>query len=182
METYTGNFEYAVNKANELINEDKEGLIVSVADNLGFAIGKENDTCNREKIAELGGAVYEGAYLGGTCVVFPNDLSLCRLTHGTDSWGKDTLNKIKKILRNKGLEVMPSGNDLLVYENGNAYKVASYGEGLLGNMFEVVIHLSIGMDLDIINKVCTKPMLKTPKGLAEYNINADEIIQEIIPL
>ncbi len=177
METYNGNFEYAVNKANELISEDKEGLIVSVADKTGFAIGRENNTCNREEVSEQGGAVYEGAYYGGTCVVFQGDINLCRLTHNADSWGKHILNQVKKYLRSKGLQTMPSGNDLLVYENGNAYKVASYAEGYNGDMFEAVVHISIGMDLDLIRDICTKPMNKIPKGLQDYNINADEIIQ-----
>ena len=38
------------------------------------------------------------------------------------------------------------------------------------------IHISIGMDLDLIKAICTKPMVKTPKGLQDYGITQDEII------
>ena len=180
MNVYLLNFNQAAQKAQELISNNEEGLLVATADSLAFAIGKEDKSCDRERIAKLGGTVYEGLWNGGTCVVFPEDISICLISHEQTNFANRVLNSVHTYLKKKGLKVLRSGNDLLIYPKDalTGYKIASFGDSWNpdGTYFEAVVHISIGTDNSIIEQVCTKPMRKTPAALKDYGINTDEML------
>ena len=39
-----------------------------------------------------------------------------------------------------------------------------------------LVQISINQDLEVIKNVCLKPMVKVPKGLGEYGVTTEEII------
>ena len=55
------------------------------------------------------------------------------------------------------------------------YKVASYSSRRFGDLLFSAFHISYEVNLDLIMKICTKPMEKTPKGLNEYEITEQEL-------
>ena len=184
---------YRINKVSELNNlcnseQNKNNDVCYIVkhDSLAIGTGKYPNSYSKDKIAKYGigdNDVFNGEYFGGTIVCFPNDLSIVWITKEDNDAALHCLEEVCKYLNSKNLIVRRSGNDLLLYDNTNAYKVASCAKGTLNSGIVInSLHISIGIDLDIIKDICNKPMLKIPKGLAEYNINADEIIQEIIPL
>lgn len=182
MKIYQGNFEYASQKALELKNNHKEGLIIAISDSISIAIGSKPNTCNYDKINQLNYTIYEGLWNGGTCVVFPNDISLCMIAHNENDFGIKCLQKLQDFLKNKGIKSYKCGNDLIIIEQKNntqyLYKVASSGSAWKNNSyFECVVHISMAVNQDLITQICTKPMLKKPKGLNDYNLNTNEILQ-----
>lgn len=186
MTTITCTFDEAIQHANEAMQSQSEVTLLTIADKLAFAIGEPQNTFNPQKIQELGGQIYNGKWNGGTCVVFPYDLSICIISrldiHNTI--GNKLISNIKTYLEQQNLTILRDGNDLLIYipEQDTCKKIASYAVSTHNNMLETVVHVSIGMDEDIIKQVCTKPVKKQPAGLKQYNISAQEIINYIKPL
>ena len=179
MQLYQGNFRYAAMKALELAATHTNGIAIAVSDEMYFAVGKQPNTHNLQSISELNGDIYEGQWNGGTCVVFPGDLSLCMINNTITDFAHVCLDKIQEYLTKRGLIVRKTGNDLLLYEYPTAIgrKVASCGDSYKEDKyFEAVVHVSIGMDEGIINQVCTKKQTKRPMGLGQYGITAEQVL------
>ena len=60
-----------------------------------------------------------------------------------------------------------------------ALKVGSHGSNWVGELTESVAHFSINMDLNLVGRVCTKPMVKTPGALGKYGVTADVLLEVI---
>ena len=74
---------------------------------------------------------------------------------------------LKQYLINNNIDCEYQGNDLIV---DGIYKVASYSTRRYGDILFTAFHIAINVNLEMIKKVCTKPMVKIPKGLSEYGI------------
>lgn len=175
MKTYKTNYTQAVAIAEQLRSNSEEGLIISIADEIGYATGIEPNTYNKNKIKAI---CYDGKYIGGCCVVLPEDISICKLENKETKFGKQCITALENFLENKGLLVRQNGNDLLVFTDETEYKIASIAQNKTkDNLWETVFHVSINMDKNLIESVCTKKGKQIGIGLAELNINAEEIIE-----
>lgn len=79
-------------------------------------------------------------------------------------------------LKNKSLNAVLDGNDILI----DGFKVASCAENNLEPDYRwcnIVILLPITQNLDLIKSICKKPMLKIPKGLGDYGITTEEVVE-----
>lgn len=116
---------------------------------------------------------YHTHNFGGIIINFKDDICVGHYeTLGYD-FGANFMRDFGSYLFNKNLNVTLNGNDVLV----DNYKVASYMSQNINGCVYTAIHISIGMDLAMIKNICTKPMEKTPKGLQDYGITQEEIIQ-----
>lgn len=171
-------YEQAVAAATLAAERQQECTLVSVADKTGYAIGREPDTCNREAIEPQQAAKYEGLWNGGTCVVAKDDVCICILSKQLTDVGHDMLLAVKVCLEKKGLTVVEDGNDLMLVDGGEQMKVASYAYTQLPRcLVETVVHVSIGMEKELIDSVCTKQGKPVMHGLARYGITPEDIIQ-----
>lgn len=75
-------------------------------------------------------------------------------------------------LQNRNLDVKYDGNDILV----NGYKVSSSGKVTVKDKTYFVFQVSLENDLALIKRICIKPMYKVPKGLREFGITQEEVI------
>ena len=88
----------------------------------------------------------------------------------------EMLNELAAYFRSCGLSATRNRNDILV----DGYKVAS---GMAVNLSpdyrwtSEAAQISVNQEIDLIKKICTKPMEKEPKGLSEYGITTEEIAQ-----
>ena len=79
-----------------------------------------------------------------------------------------------KYLAQKGLpSVRQDNNDILV----DGFKVASGGEITINNWNYMGYQISVNQDIEAIENICTKPMIKIPKALSDYGITTDEIVE-----
>ena len=178
MEKYFTNYSEAVAKAAELRQNHEEGLIVSVADAIGYATGVISEAYDKKQMTS--NDIYEGNYTGGCCVVFEGDLSICRITNNKSNWGKVCITHIEKYLEKKGLIVRQHGNDLLLFRTASGEKIGSWAQAAnQQGMYETVVHVSIGMDKDTIERVCVKNGKQVGIGLGELGITAQEIIAHL---
>lgn len=80
-----------------------------------------------------------------------------------------------QFLQNKNINAAIIDNDIMI---DGKYKIAGYMKTSLPPNF---IHkyeglqISINVDNELINNICTKEMIKIPKGLSDYGITAAEV-------
>ena len=184
MDIYEVNFTQAVERATTLASEHKDGLLVIVSDKLGLATGRTADTYSEAVRQEYNIPIFHSEYIGGTIVVFPDDISFLELSLSYSDFGEQVVNAVKDYLLSVGLKVRNFGNDLMLYsdEENEWFKVASYGSGWISKGYmQTVIHISIGMDEELVDRICTKPCKKKPRGLSRYGITAQAIYNAIKP-
>lgn len=116
---------------------------------------------------------------GGCIVHFKNNVAWAEIRPNNVKGFEYTnilfLRAFCKYLKDKGLNAVLDNNDILI----DNYKVAS---GCAINLkpdylrtFSAV-QISYNCDVEMIENICTKPMTKTPKGLSEYGLTKQEII------
>lgn len=164
-------------------DENAEGLIVNIPDQQFIASGMRRMYADGSDIS-----AYNADYNGGSVVMFVGDLNIIELKKGFSDIGERVIGRVKEYLSQKGIETSRSGNDLVYivndYENNKItqYKVASFGSLWIGERMETVVHVSINVDVDLIRKICLKPMKKVPKGLSDFGITAEEVLAFISPI
>lgn len=135
---------------------------------------KPNFECCKEKnitcydVHRRGGAIYTQA----------GDVAVAYITTFIDTpFGERFTNDLVEYLVNKGLNAERVDNDILV----DNYKVYGWGSNYIAeyNCVLVAIQISLSVDLDTIKEVCIKPMVKEPRGLNEWGITREDIMQFI---
>ena len=77
-------------------------------------------------------------------------------------------------LNGRGLDsAVCDNNDIMV----DGYKTASAVQSEIKNWDFICFQISINQDIETIKNVCKKPMIKIPRGLGEYGITTEEILQ-----
>lgn len=135
---------------------------------------KEFVEANNIKTIRLGNA-------GGCIVAFPDNLEMGYFTRDIDSTFLERLpHKVADYLKAKGLNASVDNNDILIDETYKVFSTskATYDKAILFG----AIHVSINCDAELIDQICTKPMKKIPKGLSEYGITSDEMLDLIVRL
>lgn len=168
-------------EALRLIWEKEEGVIVNFTEKTWCVCGAER-TFREEVCEEAGLLLFHAHHLGGSTVVFPGDLSIMEVRKGPSRFGEECLREVCWYLRDKkGLPVCIDGNDLMLWDRDGktALKVGSHGSNWVGELTESVAHFSINMDVELVGRVCTKPMVKTPGALSKYGVTAQELWEEV---
>lgn len=166
---------------NEVLKELKEGLetkskcvIVSYTDNqvnYGFDAQPNFEYCEKHNIP----CVNIGR-MGGTFVVNKDDIGFGYITQGIkNEIGIALCDELTNYLKNKGFNVTQESNDILV----DGYKVFGWASYYYKNFDAIYItaHITLSVNLELIQNICTKPMNKVPKGLNDFGVTRDEVIQ-----
>lgn len=143
--------------------------------------GKQNDV-NFEYCEEHNIPCYDLKRDGGAIVYFNGNVSWAdvRPNNTLDFVlpNVDFLKKFTQYLKEKGLNAVYENNDVLV----DNYKVASgCAINILPNYQRTFssAQVCLNCDVEVIRNICTKPMVKEPKGLSEYGITQQEVIDFI---
>lgn len=110
---------------------------------------------------------------GGVIVSNPADFAYVYITQHENMLDL-FLDKSLAILQMGGKEVVVDGNDFLI----DGYKVAAIGT--VGN-YAYCTQFSFSVDIEKINAISTKPMIKQPKGISELcSLTRDDVIKEVL--
>lgn len=151
-------------------------IVVQASDEVSYGFDKDCDVdyCVNNNIP-----VYDRKGAGGTIVHAKGNIGVDYIySHDKVRTfvSLDLLEDLAEYLKTKGLSVALTNNDILV----DGYKVASCAEDNLPPDFRwchSAVQISINQNLELIEKVCLKPMAKVPKGLGDYSITTDEMLQ-----
>lgn len=141
--------------------------------NYGFDDKPNFDYCTKNNIECL-----DIGRRGGTFAINKGDIALGYITESCDNTlGELVYNKFAQYLKDKGLDAVAVSNDILI----DGYKVLGWASNYYENYNAIFItlHFTMSVDLEFIKNVCTKSMNKVPKGLSEFGITEDEVINFI---
>ncbi len=156
----------------------REGLVIHTSDYPCVWTG-QLPTLDISACREMGLPIGRGRYLGGSIVNFSGDLSLCEIKIGPSDFGPRVVARVSEWLEQQGVETVTNGNDVLA----EGKKVISWAGVMTDNgCQQSVVHFSINTDVETIRRICTKPMVKEPGQLSDYEITADDILQVIYDL
>lgn len=121
--------------------------------------------------------VYNSLDFGGGIVSSVGDIAFIIFKHDGWDFGKDFLVHLKNYLISKKINANIDNNDVII---DGKYKVASYSSTNLGDKYIYTgFQISFNPDLDLINNICLKNSIKVPKGLIDYEISHQEILNLI---
>lgn len=155
-----------------------EELIIFIPSKI-CALESSVDPINKDYVKTRGIKCINLGNAGGCIVAFPGNVELGHFSKDLDNTFIERLTEaVLRVLENKGLYVTKDNNDLLI--NG-VYKVFSTSRAIYNKSIAFsAVHISINCDTDIVRKICTKPMVKIPKGLSEYGITTEEVLALIL--
>lgn len=159
------NFSQLLDERPRLIKNHNETLLV-----------KQNGTCI---LYGLGGfnnpsnlPTYNTHNRGGVIVNFDSDLCVVHYGINDYAFGDILMDFLVAYFKSLNLNAIRDNNDVLV----DGYKVASFMNANIEEVVYTAAHISIEVDLSIIQEVCEKPMIKVPKGLRDYGVTQSELI------
>lgn len=163
--------EYINNLADYLTS--KEEITVLVYGDKTYVLNGRDNTLNKEYCLENDIDILETKHIGGTIINFKEDICVGNFQNDFNDFGDKFSEAIFKFLESKNLNVSKNGNDILI---DNEYKVCSYSSVNMNGKLYTAFHISIGMDLGLIKEICVKEMKKIPKGLSDYGITTEEMV------
>ena len=172
---YTSQIEF-VNNEGEFLNSSNEETAIVVLNQTEVIYGKD-DSCNVQWCIDNNIPYsHQEKLQGGGCIVGVEGnifIDAKRTPKGicvSDAFSK----ALEQYFKGKGLtSVRCDNNDVLI----DGYKVASGCESNINGFQYMGYQISINQDIETIKNACNKPMEKTPKGLGEYGITTDEMVE-----
>ena len=158
----------------DILSEQREGVVYCVADENCAVVGS-NGGADFEAIEKAGIKMVQIKHEGGTIILSPGDVDVGIFTEGYSGqeYRKTIVEKVKKMLSEKGIESEINGNDLLI----DGRKVLGFGSRFFGKILYTAIHFAVNADLELIKEICTKSMNKVPDSLSRYGIGTNEILE-----
>ncbi len=146
---------------------------VPVEDKVTVAVGSIK-SFNEEAVCDERFNLVETPHAGGVLLWFKDTIVLSKFGGVAPDW----TSRLVSFCKRKGLNVSVIGNDVLV----DGYKVSGFMSTRVANTgFEHhSIYVSISMDVDAIKRVSTKPMVKPPRGLADYGLSREEVLAALM--
>lgn len=174
METIELNSRNIIDGFNTIINEKKECAVYGIPDK-HFVFKGTSDLINLEYCEENQIELLQIPNEGGVIVLSEGDFEIGIFKYNGWDIHTDLIEFFQRELSKTIQNIIVLDNDLIV---DNEYKVAGLSSRHLGNNYVyTAMHISVNVDLDLINNICTKEMKKIPKGLSNYGITTDYIKQ-----
>ncbi len=164
------------NMEDNIISSNNNETIIAVLEH-GEVIYNKNHHPNFEYCEEHNFDYYEGKIdsIGiGVLVSGSIVLTVKRRLNGGEALSDKFAKALVNYLISKGLNsVRQDNNDVLVSD----YKVASGGESIINGFNYMGYQISINQDIEAIKAICDKDSLKEPKGLSDFGVTTEEIVQ-----
>ena len=161
---------------HEALTTPPRQVIVNYTDaqvNYGFDEKPNFDYCRQHNIdcVDIGRR-------GGAFVVNKGDIGIGIVVKTLDnSKALDIEEKFVQHLKEKGFNVTQDSNDVLI----DGYKVFAWASHYYKeyDALFMSIHFTMSVDVELIQKICTKPMNKVPKGLSDFGLTREDILSFI---
>lgn len=167
------NLENIVGQLTDAISSERKRIIVDSPQQTYVLLGDGEIYEEYTRTHNL--QVLNTPHTGSSIVIFSGDIEIAHFGGHENGFGRNFVDSFCQWLKNKGLSAENDSNDLLV----DGYKVLGWSTRIFGKTVYTAVHIGINTNLDTIAKVCKKPMLKIPKGLAEFGVTTKEVSEWI---
>ena len=161
--------------------ENKKDIVIITADKTYILNGVE-PSCNYEYCKKHNLEILNTEHIGGTIVNGKDDICVTFFTKvkpTNDDASNLAENLIAKLYeyinKHTSANINYENNDILL----EGFKTISWSCAVYDDSLYAAIHIPFNIDLELIKNVCTKEMVKIPKGLEEFGINRNEIMKLI---
>lgn len=138
-------------------------------------VGEQNDV-DREFCQKNDIEIIDIKHRGGTIVLDKTAIGFAHIGRDIDNvFSNKMMFDFVVFLIEKGLDAVLCDNDILI----DGYKVASAGKTSFGNETYFTFQFSLKNDRELIEQICTKPMVKVPKGLSDFGLTREDILSFI---
>jgi hypothetical protein len=153
---------------SKMINERREDILYCITDDVyifnGTAGSVTEAAKQKYKIFELGQS-------GGTLVFAPGNIGIGMLQKDDGQKAQQLMRSLFNALLLQGVNPSWIGNDIVVEAQ---YKVISYGQLYLPDGYTfTTIQINLYTTRELVEEVCTKPILKIPRPLHDYGIDTE---------
>jgi len=157
----------------DLMTNKKEDIIWCVHEE-PLAFKSRLAQIDEEYCKEQGITICNSFNFGGTIVVDKGDINLAVTRHNGWSIGDEILKKLLDKLKDRIPNLTVNNNDLLFQEK---YKLISFASVNVGEGFIYTCwNITINPNIERINKVCTKEMIKIPKSLHDFGVTVEDVL------
>lgn len=159
-------------EVSKALQSNQESCIYCVADTKSAVVGT-NQGANMNAIEQEKIKLIQIKHEGGTIILSPGDVDIGIFTKDFSGheYREKIIEEIISLLKISKEVISREGNDVLV----NGKKVIGYGSRRYGDLLYTAIHISINADLNLISKICMKPMQKIPGSLSDYGVSSKDI-------
>lgn len=168
----------------EVVNIEKElvNLITNMSEEIIYCI-HENPLVFKSKEGEINSTYCETCgiricnsfNMGGIIVANKEDINMAIMKREGWNVGKDVLQYIKDRLSYKISNITINNNDILIDDK---YKVISFASINANNrLIYTCLHFSFNPNIELIKNICIKDMVKIPRGLYDYGVSQEEILE-----
>lgn len=166
------NLTEAMNVTLNILKNKDEACIFCIADKPCIVGGIQNDF-NLNEIEKNNIQLLQLQNEGGTIVAGQGDIGIGILTIGDSglTYRNNIIKDIVDLLKAKNCNFVFDNNDIMIDNK----KVISFSSRKYGEILYIAMYFSMDANLQLIQKICTKPMRKIPGGLKHYNITTEEI-------
>lgn len=164
MKEFADNFWYYIQQDSYFITHSDEPYVLR-----GTLDDCDEEYCRRNNIKMI-----NVQHSGGTIVLDKSAIGYAYLSKDKGRARQDAIcRKFVKLLTRRGLNAEYKDNDILI----DGYKVGSVGTKNLPNgLVYTPIQFSLDNDAELISKICLKPMDKIPKGLSDFGITREDVL------
>lgn len=160
-------------------NQMDSFTMLCTTENLSVNYGDE-DSIDMDVCEEHNVQLFHENRQGGAIVMFPGNIAFHDIRRGnTFLFHYNFMDEFTEWLRSKGLDATTSRNDIMVDGKKVAGAIVElYKEHPNIAFFGSVV--SVNADVELIDKICTKEMVKVPGALSDYGITTEEVIQFVL--
>lgn len=160
----------------EIISNKKECFVYGIPDNNYVFTGTTN-MCNCEYCEEQGIRLLPIPNEGGVIVLSEGDVEIGIFKYNGWNICEKYMRKLCEHLKERIPSIDYEGNDLII---DGKYKCAGSSSRNLdynSPYIYTAVHISLSVDLNLIDHICQKEMKKIPKGLSDYGFTTEEIVE-----
>lgn len=162
---------------SNIISNKKECFVYGIPDNNYVFTGTSN-LCDLEYCKENNIKLLPIPNEGGVIVLSKGDVEIGIFKNNGWLICKNFMNDLYKKLKDIVPNISIEGNDLIIDEKYKCVGSSSRNLGDAKNPYiYTAIHISLNINLDLIKNICKKPMNKIPKGLGDYGITTEEMVE-----
>lgn len=176
MEIIELNAQNIIEGFNDVISNKKQCFVYGIPDN-NYVFQGTTHLCDCDYCDKNGVKILPIPNEGGVIVISKGDVELGIFKDNGWDICEKYMRKLCEHLKERIPSINYEGNDLII--DGKYKCVGSSSRNLDYNnpYIYTAVHISLNVNLDLINHICQKEMKKIPKGLSDYGFTTDEILE-----
>lgn len=162
-----------VEEIHNILREQQECFVWGIPDK-NYVFSGRNENYNKEYCIENSIGILSFPNEGGVLVINKGDVELGHFSKDVhNKFNENFATELTQYLQAKSINASMKGNDIII---DDVYKCVGYSSRRYGEILYSAFHISINVNLELIKNICTKPMVKIPKGLSDYGVTTEEVL------